>query len=397
MNILFMSLENITSLNQKGIYTDLLREFVKHNHKVVILSPVESKKDNNIIKEEINYKIINVVTGKIQKTNIFRKGINTILIGKKFISVIKRYLSKEKFDLILYTTPPITLVGVVDFIKRRDRAKTYLLLKDIFPQNAVDIEMMNKHGLIYKYFRRKEKRLYSISDNIGCMSPANIKYLIDKNSWLDIKKIEICPNSIEPINLKITLNNKLQVRKKYGFPLEKKIFIYGGNLGRPQDVPFITKCLEICKEIDCFFVIVGNGTDRYYLEEYIEKNKPQNVKLLNFLHKNEYDTMIGCCDVGLIFLDHRFTIPNFPSRLLSYMQSELPVIACTDKYTDIGSIIENNKFGKWCESNSADNFKRAVEEILKINLTEYGKNGYEYLKENYSAKNAFEIIENKMK
>jgi aspartate 1-decarboxylase len=54
------------------------------------------------------------------------------------------------------------------------------MLKDIFPQNAVDLGMIKTTGiksLLYKYFRRKEKGLYFISDRIGCMSQANVDYV----------------------------------------------------------------------------------------------------------------------------------------------------------------------------------------------------------------------------
>ena len=90
--------------------------------------------------------------------------------------------------------------------------------------------------------------------------------------------------------------------------------------------------------MDVFFLIVGDGTEFAKIEAYVNEDKPSNVKLMKRLPKEDYDKMVGACDVGMIFLDHRFTIPNFPSRLLSYMQAKIPVLACTDVNTDIGKI-----------------------------------------------------------
>ena len=73
----------------------------------------------------------------------------------------------------------------------------YLLLKDIFPQNAVDLGMFSKGGLLYRMFRKKEERLYQLSDYIGCMSPANVDYILRHNREVDIHRVEVCPNSIE--------------------------------------------------------------------------------------------------------------------------------------------------------------------------------------------------------
>jgi hypothetical protein len=44
MNVLFLTLVGFESLQERGIYTDLLREFVKNGHTVYAISPVEKSK-----------------------------------------------------------------------------------------------------------------------------------------------------------------------------------------------------------------------------------------------------------------------------------------------------------------------------------------------------------------
>lgn len=397
MNILFITLLDIRDINNSGIYEDLLREFYKNGHSVYIISPVERRNNEHThIIEKNNYKIIKVRTGNIQKTNLIEKGISTILLETQFINAIKKYFYDVKFDLILYSTPPITLVKPIKFIKKRDNAKSYLLLKDIFPQNAVDIGILSKsgiRGIIYKYFRKKEKRLYALSDKIGCMSQANLDYIIKNNTEINPEKTELCPNSIEPHDVSITETERINIREKYNLPLDKKIFVYGGNLGKPQGVPFIIECLRKCKDIEnAFFLIIGSGTEYVRLKKFVEHENPINVKLLDTLPKDEYDKMISACNVGLIFLDHRFTIPNFPSRMLSYMQAKLPVLAATDSNTDIGKIIESGRFGWWCTSDNIQRFAECVREICISQTVEMGQAGWEYLNENYTVDKGYTII-----
>ena len=119
--------------------------------------------------------------------------------------------------------------------------------------------------------------------------------------------------------------------------------------------------------------------------------------LISGLPKDEYESFVGCCDVGLIFLDHRFTIPNFPSRLLSYMQNGMPVLACTDPNTDIGKVITEGKFGWWCESDTPEHFTETIEIALKSDLENLGENGLKYLKENYTVEKGCEIINEAVK
>lgn len=399
MNLLFLTLLDFDSINEHNIYTDLLREFCNHGHKAYVISPIErrSGKQPRIIHGK-NSTILKLRIGNTQKTNIIEKGISTITLESIFIKGIKRHFSDVKFDLIMYSTPPITFQRAVEYVKRRDAAKTYLLLKDIFPQNAVDIGMLSKNGwkgLIYKYFRKKEKRLYEISDHIGCMSEANCKYILKHNPEINPEKVEVCPNCIEVQDMSLTLEERNNMRNKYGIPLDKIVFVYGGNLGKPQGIPFLVECLKTqLKNEQAFFLIVGDGTEFNVLATFFEKYKPKNMKLMKRLPKDDYDRMIAACDVGMIFLDHRFTIPNFPSRLLSYMQAKLPVLAVTDRSTDVGKVIVDASFGWWCESNDVGMFSKIVKNICVADNRVKGEKGFKCLVKEYTSHNAYKIIQN---
>ena len=402
MNVLFLSLGRYWTIKENEGYTDLLREFIRHGDKVYILSPTERREGNKTqLIEEENSVILKVKTGNIQKTNIVEKGISTVLIETQFLNAIKKYFSHIHFTLILYPTPPITFVKVVEYVKKRDGAKTYLLLKDIFPQNAVDLGMISKKGLkgiLYRYFRNKERKLYEISDGIGCMSPANVKYILDHNPEVESAKVEVCPNVIEIKDKSISQDLSKEVRLKYGLPLNKKIFVYGGNLGRPQGINFLIRCVESQKENDdVFFFIVGDGTEYEKLEEYYKSGNQKNFMLMKRLPKADYDTVVAACDVGLIFLDYRFTIPNFPSRLLGYLQAKLPVLACTDINSDIGKVITEGGFGWWCKSDSIENFNNVIREILQTDTTILGEKAYQYLRDNYTTERGYDIIQQWLK
>ena len=398
MNVLFLTLGKMGDLAQHGIYTDLLRQFIKNQHNVYVVSMHERReKMNTTLKELDGAHILQVKTGNIRECGIIEKGISTLMIGSQYRRAISRYFNNIKFDLIMYSTPPISFVSVVNSIKKKNAEISYLILKDIFPQNAVDVGMLSTQGLkgfIYRYFRSQEKKLYRVSDYIGCMSKANVDYVIEHNPSINPKMVEVCPNSIDPENKSITENERQEMRKKYILPQDKKILVYGGNLGRPQGIPFLMDCLQAEKENEnIFFLIIGSGTEFAKLDAYINNNALKNARLMKYLPKEDYDRLVAACDVGMIFLDHRFTIPNFPSRILSYMQAKLPVLACTDPNTDIGKVITDGCFGWWCESNDVQSFSNIVEEITSgSDLQSMGQNSYQYLVENYDVSIAYNRI-----
>ena len=397
MNILFLTLLDFESLEEHNIYTDLLREFTKQNHQLFVISPVERRKNQNtrIVKEE-NATILKLKIGNTQKTNIIEKGISTVRIESQFINGIKKHFSNITFDLVIYSTPPITFCSAIEFVKKRDQAKTYLLLKDIFPQNAVDIGMISKKhvkGIIYKLFRKKEKKLYAISDYIGCMSQANVDYLLKHNPELVASKVEICPNCVDAIDMSVDEQTRFKIREKYNIPLDKKVFVYGGNLGKPQGIEFMIECLKNqAKNDEVYFLVVGDGTEFEKIEEFVRVYEPTNMTLMKRLPKEDYDKLVGACDVGMIFLDYRFTIPNYPSRILSYMQAKIPVVAITDPNTDIGMLLVENEIGWWCASNNLDDFNELINWILVCDYSSYGEREEKILLDKFSSEKACNII-----
>lgn len=397
MNVLFLTIGLMDSIEAHGIYPDLLRQFRDHGHSVYIVSKREKRTDlpTELVKEQ-GVHMLYVQTGNITKCGRIEKGISTLMIEQQYQKAIGTYFKDVKFDLVLYSTPPITLVGVAEYIRKRDGASTYLLLKDIFPQNAVDLGMMQKngiYGLLYRCFRQKEKRLYALSDYIGCMSPANVEYVLRHNPEVPREKVGLAPNCIEPRDLRLTAEERMAMRAKYGIPQDKKVFVYGGNLGKPQGIPFVLECLRTQKNNpDAFFLIVGDGTEYNKLKAFVENEKQQNVCLMQRLPKEDYDRMVAACDVGMLFLDHRFTIPNFPSRLLSYMQVGLPVLACTDPNTDVGQVIKEGGFGWWCESNDAERFAELVSHVMKADLTASSANAVEVLHKHYHVRQVYQNI-----
>ncbi len=381
------------------MYSGLMRKFREEGHKVYIVSPMERYLHRPTTYNE--YKdgaLLRVKILNMQKANIFEKGLSTLLINSQYKNAIIKYLDDIQFDLITYSTPPITLTNVVKYLKKKNpNAITYLQLKDIFPQNAVDLGMFSKTSLYYKFFRKKEVELYEISDYIGCMSPANVKYVLDNNSYVSSDKLEVAPNSIE-LGARGHKEDGRDIRKRYGLPTDKPIFIYGGNLGKPQGICFLIKCLEENKNrLDCFFLIIGSGTEFPRLQKWFCETNPLSVKVMEGLPKSDYDQLVKSCDVGLIFLDYRFTIPNFPSRILSYLEYKMPVICATDVNSDMGAIAEQNGYGYWCESKNPADFTSLVNKMLLSDMKLMGEKGYQFLCENYLVEHTYNIIMNHFK
>lgn len=399
MNVLFLTLARIDSFKDRGVYTDLLKKFSENGHNIFVVTPIERRYGKKtFIVEENEGKILNIKSFNIQKANILEKGIGTLSIEYQFLFGLKKYFSDVKFDLILYSTPPITFAKVIDFVKKRDNAYSYLLLKDIFPQNAVDMKMIKEGGFLHKQFIKKEKKLYQISDTIGCMSPANVDFVLKHNAEVSAMKVEVNPNTILPSEFIISSSAINNVRTENNLPLDRKIFVYGGNLGKPQGIDFLLETIKCTLRKDVFFLIIGSGTEYGKIKNWFEYNKPTNAKLMKGVSKEEYEKILQGCDVGMLFLHKDFTIPNFPSRLLSYLELKLPVLAATDPNTDVGTTIEKANCGYSVLSgnqmdmqNAIDKFCSKEEQLLKMK-----ENSWKLLTTEFNVNKSFELIINKI-
>ena len=398
MNILFLSLSDLKNLENRGIYPDLLNAFAQRGHKVYIVSPFQRRTGAKpcLLRPCENVTILRVKIGNTTKTNLIEKGISTLTLEYLVKRAIRKNFSDVRFDLVIYPTPPITFCGAVSYIKKRDGATAYLMLKDIFPQNSLDLEMLTKNGvkgLVYRVFRKKEKKLYAISDYIGCMSPANVQYLLDHEPDLDPQKLSLCPNAIEIHDEVLREDEKQRMRKKYSLPIDSKILLYGGNIGKPQGVDFILRCMKKLKERkNVCVLVVGSGTEYHKLQEYREKEQQENLILMREVSPADFDALTACCDVGMVFLDHRFTVPNVPSRILSYMQAGIPLLTATDPVTDLRQIVTENGFGLCCDSTNENEFVRCVDRLLESDLKEMGERGRVYLQKEYDVQKVCDQI-----
>lgn len=396
MNILFLFQR--FSFGSSTIYLDLVKECVAKGHTVYVLAGTSEEVDDSRIQVIEGCNVVFVPLFDQFKAGKIKKGLVQLAIEPIFISKLKRFLWDKKIDIITYPTPPITLAGVVKKAKKHYGAITYLMLKDIFPQNAADLGMMGQGSLIFKYFKRVESRLYECSDFIGCMSEANVEYIKQHSERHLHSRLCVFPNTVKIKDNSLGGVGAMCDDVKEGAKASQCVnFIFGGNLGKPQAVDFLLAGIKALSDYPkAFFTIIGDGTEACLVESFFRDNNVSNAVYKKQLPRDEYEELLKCQDIGIISLSSRFTIPNFPSRLLSYMQMSKPVLVMTDSVSDIGDVVVNRAgCGYFTPSDDVDGFVSTVKKICDDadSLKELGANGHRYLCENYSVEKSVELLE----
>ncbi|MEN6462583.1 MAG: glycosyltransferase family 4 protein [Syntrophomonas sp.] len=400
--ILFLT--SVYDFHDKGnLNVDLIDVIVKHGNEVTVITPKERKyKLNERVENHghittLQFKCLNF-RGKV---NVIEKGISTLFLGHQYKHAVKKYFGEIPFDIVIYTTLPITYLPVLKFVKEKYGTYCYLQHKDFFPQSAVDLEIIKKGSIVYCLFKRIERKLFLISDKIGLMSPKNVEYILRENPWLEKEKTEYCPNGINPTSdekIASLRRNKMAIRNKYRIPNDAVVFIYGGNISRAQGVEFIKKMLTILSDNAikrAYFLLIGSGNEYDSLKNHIDSLDCSFIKMLSSMPKNEFDEILSTADVGMVFLDQRFTIANIPSRTLSHMDMGQAIIAATDDFTDYRELIENNELGLWCLNGDEDAMLNNINKMVLDDIfrEKCGQNARNYLVNHSTAEIAYSIIE----
>lgn len=398
IRILFISSDYPTPKKGSNIYTDLAKALRDANHDIKVVVAEEKKKiKNTTLAMENGIPVLRVKIGNLYEIGFVEKGITILTLGQALKKSIKKFFKNEKFDLILFESPPLTLFSVVKWAMKKYHAPSYLMMKDIFPQNGVDIGLYSKNSPIYKYFRLKEKKLYKTATKIGCMSQGNINYLLNHNKFLKKEKLELFPNTVDVNNVSfINRKDRKNIRRKYNIGDDDVIAIYGGNFGKPQGLDFILDIIESYKDNNKVkFLLIGRGTEKERIFNKIKNSNYNNVFTYDYMPRDDYEKLSKSCDIGLIFLDKRFTVPNYPSKTLSYFASSIPIMAAIDRNTDYNKLIDEKNVGFWVENGDLNSFKKKFDKLIndKELRNKMGKNGLECLKNDFDVNNSVKIIE----
>lgn len=346
MRILIFTLIPIKSVNEKGLYIDLVNEFISKGHTVDYC--FGGKKTSTIIRSNsLNVYELNTVFTSQKNRNFFLKFISYIIFSFKAKKFIMK--SKNDYEFMILVTPSIFQSSLILAFKNKYHKKVILLLKDIFPDNAIDLNLFSnlpfKKVLIY-YFHLIEKNLYKKVDFIGCMNHSNLIFILNKYPNLK-NKLFISHNSIKSYPLQIEKVNTT-------FPKDSTKFIFIGNIGLPQNISAFEVLLKKTNN-NVFFLIIGSGTEFNFLKK-LEFNYPHKISVIqNISNYRLIDTYLSKMDAGLILLNPNFRVPNYPSKLLTYLNAKLPIIAFTDKNNEIANVINSFNLGYWSDYNDIEN------------------------------------------
>lgn len=311
-----------------------------------------------------------------------------------FVKAAKANLADIKFDLIITHTPFVSSYKIMKPLLNLFKCPAHLLLWDIFPQNARDLGII-KSNILYKILKKSEHKMLRLYDKIWCMSNGNVTYV--KEHYPFVKSVDLLYNSAKVTA--IPSFDRLDVRKRYNIAADEVVAIFGGNLGVPQCLKNILKLASIALQngLKAKFIFVGSGTEANFIKNQIIQLELKNTIFIEQIPRVDYELLTRVSDIGLVSLDERFTVPNFPSKTTDYFKAGLPVLASLDKCAanDYGNFLEKiTNAGIYAlAGNNTELYEKFLilynDSDLRIRL---GTNGRKFFEIELNVKNAYDKI-----
>lgn len=338
---------------------DLAREFAEQGHELTVICPAAGQCRFLLVEEVSGFKVVRIRTATTKDVGYVRRTINEFLMPFVMARSLRRAdIPLNQFDGVIWYSPSIFFAPLAAALKKASGCSSYLIIRDIFPEWAVDMGLMGR-GLPYSFFKAVASYQYSVADTIGVQTEGNKAYL---NAWANKPghELQVLANWLRPA-VKKPCSIDLSATPLAG----RTVFVYAGNMGVAQGMDIVLGLAsKLDNRADVGFLFVGRGSEAARLRSEAEELGLSNTLFYDEIDPDEISSLYKQCAVGIVALDPRHKSHNIPGKFLTYMQSGLPVLANVNAGNDLVSVIAKNEVGIACEEDSLEALVGATETLL---------------------------------
>jgi glycosyltransferase involved in cell wall biosynthesis len=339
---------------------DLSREFARQGHALTVLLPSSDQGAPWLLEDVDGFRVLRLRVPRIKDIGYVRRTLGEFAMPFAMLRQLRKSpLAIEQWDGVVWYSPSIFHGPLASALKKCSGCKGYLILRDIFPEWAVDIGLMGR-GLPYRIFDAVARYQYVVADVIGVQTPGNRSYF---DRWLQQpgRSLEVLQNWLDnPVRTCCT------IRMNETALAGRKVFVHAGNMGVAQGMDILLELAEKLKHrTDVGFLFVGRGSEAERLKTLAIKRKLGNVLFFDEIHPDEIPDLYSQCCAGIVALDSKHKSHNIPGKFLTYMQSGLPVLANINLDNDLAKMIRDEKVGQVCESNQIEELVQLTTRLLE--------------------------------
>jgi glycosyltransferase involved in cell wall biosynthesis len=370
---------------------DLARAFARHGYDLTVMvpSPDLPREQPWELEEGEGGRVLRLRAPKTKDIGYVRRTLAELAMPFAMLRSLRASpLASQHWDGIIWYSPSIFHGPMVNALKRAAGCRAYLIIRDIFPEWAADMELMGR-GPAYGFFKAVARYQYSIADVIGVQTAGNLAYF-DRWQRKAERSLEILPNWLD-----VPGDKPSPIRIAETALAGRKVFVYAGNMGVAQNMDVILDTAErLQHRADLGFLLVGRGSERERLKREAATRGIGNMVFCDEIDPDEIPDLYRQCHAGIVSLDPRHKSHNIPGKFLTYMQSGLPVLAHVNAGNDLAAMVRDNGVGEVSEAGGAGDLAGRIERLLgePLAAADMGERCRKLFRDNFSSTSAVQTI-----
>lgn len=372
----------------------LSRQFAQSGHTVLhaYSASFQSPKGNfeDVPAAVTNLTVLPIrINGEFQKYSLLKRRKQEIQYAKQLVQELRTF----RPDVVLSGTTPLFVQQHVQRYCRQEGIKFIYWCQDIY---TVAIRQIARQRLgilgfpIWQYFRQLESSLLKRSTHI--VSITDDFNGIFRQWGVDTRKATCIPNWA-PIT-EITLeqkHNPWTTRHQLG---DKTCVVYSGTLGLKHNPAILSAAAAYFRaHADVVFIVISEGLGADFLEKEKQRLQLDNLLLLPFQDFRDMSQVLGAADVLVAILEKDAGVYSVPSKVLTYLCAQKPIVLAMPLSNLSATIVRHNKAGLCISPEDGEGFCQSIATLLADAALrkEMGRNGRAYAEKQFD----INAIENK--
>lgn len=270
------------------------------------------------------------------------------------------------YDVVLVNQlSPVMMAKAGILYGRKHKKKVVMYCLDLWPESLI-AGGIGRGSLIYKYFHRVSRKIYTKMDKILVTSREFTGYLQSQFGICE-EKIQHLPQYAEEL-----FDTVPEVERE-----EKLNLTFAGNIGEVQSVETILQAARKLQDKPVAFHIVGGGSDLERLQNMAADWNLKNVVFYGRRPVSEMPEFYAKADAMLVTLKADPVLSlTLPGKVQSCMAAGKPILGAVDGET--ARVIAEAECGYCGKAEDADALAENISAFAKADKEKMGQNARKY-------------------
>lgn len=337
-----------------AVYVGKIAESLASDRKVVVISATPSSRAAG---QPGKPEIVELKSWNPRRSAIVQRAAAVCLLATQmFFSILRRARSK---DIVFCVTTPFTLPYTVLLAARLRRARTMLLIYDLYPEALEAAGMVRSNSLAVRLIRFANTLLFQRLDAIIVIG-RDVPPLIKKYRGVVAGQLQFIPNwALIPIGYR-----KTDPASRFRAPNTPKFMVgLSGNLGFTHDPATVFEAARLLRnEADIHFVLSGWGVGWAVLNDLFAKDRLENVTILEPVPEDELVEFLSAADLWVIPYRRHIAGVSIPSRLYNILAVGRPVVVTSEANSEGALVLGEEAIGWVVPPENPAELARAIRE-----------------------------------